>query len=238
MKEKRSVAIVLAAGKGKRMESKVHKQYLLLHDKPILCYCLDVFEKSFIDEVILVVGKGEKEHCEKEIIHKYGYKKVKKIVEGGKERYHSVFSGIMAIDDAEYVYVHDGARPFISEELLIKLKTEVEKSSACVAAVPVKDTIKVSDDEGNVIKTLDRSKLWAVQTPQVFSYFILKKAYESLFYDDKRGNVNIEITDDCMVVEKYTKYRSKLVYSTYKNIKITTKEDLMIAKIFSLEESE
>lgn len=232
----KSVAIVLSAGKGKRMGSKVHKQYLLLEDKPVLCYCLDVFEKSFVDEVVLVVGKGEQDFCKQEIVDKFGYKKIKTIVEGGKERYHSVFHGIEAIESADVVYIHDGARPFITEKLLSDLDKEVKTSKACVAAVPVKDTIKTVDANGFTEKTLDRNTLWAVQTPQVFDFFVVKKAYESLIADENRGET-IHVTDDCMVVENYTDFRSKMIYSTYKNIKITTEEDLVIAKSFILEES-
>ena len=235
---KKNIAIVLAAGKGKRMRSTVYKQYLLLQKKPVICYCLDVFEQSFIDEIIIVVGKGEQEYCEKEIVQKYGYHKVSKIVEGGQERYHSVFFGLKAIENAEYVFIHDGARPFISEELLLELKKEVEKNKACVAAVPVKDTIKEADEFGMTLKTLERSKLWAVQTPQVFLFPIVKKAYENLINDEKKGILLTKITDDCMVVEKYAGVQSKLVYSTYKNIKITTEEDLIIANTFMLEETE
>lgn len=234
MTSKKNVAIVLSAGKGKRMGSKVHKQYLFLEDKPVLCYCLDVFEHSFIDEVVLVVGKGEQDFCETEIVEKYGYKKVKTIVEGGRERYHSVFNGIAAIDEAETVYIHDGARPFISEKILIDLEKEVKLSKACVAAVPVKDTIKIVDEQGLTLETLERSKLWVVQTPQVFDYVVVKKAYEKMMEEENRGET-IHVTDDCMVVEKYTEFRSKMVYSTYKNIKITTEEDLVIAKSFILE---
>ncbi len=234
MKNKK-VAIVLAAGKGKRMGGNVHKQYLLLQDKPILCYCLDVFEKSFIDEIILVVGVGEQAYCEEEIVQKYGYQKISQIVEGGKERYHSVFAGLKAIESAEYVFIHDGARPFISEKLLQELQNEVEINKACVAAVPVKDTIKVSDAKEIAIDTPDRSTLWAVQTPQVFSFDEVKSAYERLLFDEENGTLHKNITDDCMVLEDYMGRQSKLVFSTYKNIKITTEEDLMIAQIFAQE---
>ena len=231
---KKNVAIVLAAGKGKRMGGGTRKQYLFLEDKPVLCYCLDVFERSFIDEVILVVGKEEQEFCKNEIVEKYGYKKVETIIEGGRERYHSVYNGIQAIDEAEIVYIHDGARPFISEKILEDLRIEVKNSRACVAAVPVKDTIKIVDSEGKTIDTLDRSKLWAVQTPQVFEFSIVKNAYDIMMAEENRGST-MHVTDDCMVVEKYTELRSKMVYSTYKNIKITTEEDLIIAKSFLLE---
>ena len=117
--EHHNTAIVLSAGKGKRMQSKIHKQYLLIDDKPVIYYSLKAFEDSFIDSVVLVVGKDEEEYCRKEIIEKYGLTKVKAIVEGGKERYHSVSNGINAICwDCDYVYIHDGARPFVSEKII------------------------------------------------------------------------------------------------------------------------
>ena len=115
----RTTAIVLAAGQGKRMNCDVHKQYLLINDKPVLYYSLKVFEDSFIDDVVLVVGKGEEEYCRKEIIERYSFTKIRVITEGGKERYHSVAKGINAITwKCDFVFVHDGARPFINNEIL------------------------------------------------------------------------------------------------------------------------
>ena len=119
----------LAAGQGKRMQSKVHKQYLLLQDKPVLFYALKAFEDSFIDDIVLVVGKDEEEYCRKEIIDKYGFKKVRAIIEGGKERYHSVAYGIKAIQwECNYIFIHDGARPFISREILNRVFEQVKKN--------------------------------------------------------------------------------------------------------------
>ena len=111
-------AVVLAAGRGKRMESSVHKQYLLLHEKPVLYYALKAFEESPVQEIVLVVGKGEIEYCQKEIVEKYGFQKISHIIEGGAERYHSVYCGLKAIKGADYVLIHDGARPFLDEEII------------------------------------------------------------------------------------------------------------------------
>ena len=126
------VAIVLAAGQGKRMNSPVSKQYLQIQSKPILCYCLDVFEQSFIDEVILVVGKNEIDFCRNEILASTSYSKLTAIVEGGKERYHSVMEGLRVIQDCDYVYIHDGARPFLSLDILDRMEEQLITEQACI----------------------------------------------------------------------------------------------------------
>lgn len=228
----KTAAIVLAAGQGKRMNSKVAKQYLLLQDKPILYYALRVFEESFVDEVILVTGSGEEEYCRREIQDKYGFHKITKIVAGGKERYHSVYQGLCALSDAEYVFIHDGARPFLSQEILNRAYETVQQTDACVVGVPVIDTIKTVDDEGLVVNTPDRAHLWSVQTPQVFSYSLIKSAYDILIEKEveliARG---IRITDDAMVAETFLNCPVKMVEGSYENIKITTPEDLPRAKL-------
>ena len=229
-----TTAIVLAAGQGKRMQSNVHKQYLLIQDKPVLYYALQVFETSFVDDIVLVVGKDEKEYCQKEIVEKYGFTKVKMIVEGGKERYHSVAYGINAIDwKCDYIFIHDGARPFISEEILRRAFKEVQKSKACVVGMQVKDTVKIADADGFVESTPNRANVWQIQTPQIFEAELIKKAYECLLIEEvdllSRG---VSITDDAMVVEYFSKIPVKLVEGSYQNIKITTPEDLEIARVF------
>ena len=223
-----NVAIVLAAGQGKRMNSKVQKQYLLIKDRPVLYYTLNSFETSpLISEIILVTGKDEIEYCRKEIVENYGFTKVVKIVAGGKERYHSVYEGIQAIDSADYVLIHDGARPFVNYEIIERACAAVEEYKACVVGMPVKDTIKIADEEGFAAQTPDRRKVWQVQTPQVFEYELIKNAYEKLMIEEPEG-----ITDDAMVVETMTDHKVKLVEGSYRNIKITTPEDLDIATIF------
>ena len=151
-------AVVLAAGRGKRMESSVHKQYLLLHEKPVLYYALKAFEESPVQEIVLVVGKGEIEYCQKEIVEKYGFQKISHIIEGGAERYPSVYCGLKAIKGADYVLIHDGARPFFDEEIIKRNIQAVREYQACVAGMPVKDTIKISDEEEFAAATPDRSK--------------------------------------------------------------------------------
>ena len=115
---KKITAIVLAAGKGSRMQSKVPKQYLPILEKPVLFYSLQAFEQSIVDEIVLVTGKEEQEYCKKEIVEKYGFQKVVHIVEGGAERYHSVYQGLLAVKDADYVLIHDGARPLITIDII------------------------------------------------------------------------------------------------------------------------
>ena len=229
-----TTAIVLAAGQGKRMQSKVHKQYLLIQNKPVIYYALQVFENSFINDVVLVVGKGEEEYCKKEIVEKYGFTKVRVIVEGGKERYHSVAYGIQAIEwKCDYIFIHDGARPFIDEDILCRVFEQVQKSKACVVGMPVKDTVKIADAAGYVESTPDRARVWQIQTPQVFEAKLITDAYARLLEKEVQLlSEGVTITDDAMVVEYFSKLSVKLVEGSYQNIKITTPEDLEIAEVF------
>ena len=229
MQKKKCTAIVLAAGQGKRMGTKVQKQYLEIDGKPVLYYSLNVFEESaIIDEVVLVVGKNQMEYCQNEIVLKYGFDKVKAIVEGGEERYHSVWNGLQEVRVDGYVFIHDGARPFVDEEILKRAYEEVQICKSCVVGMPVKDTIKLADKEGFVDETPERSLVWMIQTPQVFETSLVKNAYELLMEQE-----HIQVTDDAMVVEQMLGYRVKLTLGSYENIKITTPEDLHIAEIFA-----
>lgn len=228
-------AIVLAGGKGSRMNSDIQKQYLLLHGRPVLYYALQAFQNSSVDEIILVVGNGiienlsEEEYCKKQIIDKYHFNKVKHIVIGGNERYDSVMNGLEKIyKNTDYVLIHDGARPCITVELIEHCIQDVVVYKACVAAVPVKDTIKMVDLKDYAVSTPDRNTLWQIQTPQCFEYSLIQKAYHDMMADKEKSN----ITDDAMVVEKYSENKVKMTHSSYKNIKITTPEDLQIANAF------
>lgn len=234
MRKTNTTAIVLAAGQGKRMNSNIQKQYLLINEKPVLYYSLKAFEDSFIDDVVLVVGKDEIEYCKNEIVENYGFKKVKSIVSGGKERYHSVAYGLQAINwSCDYVFVHDGARPFIDNEILARAYQTVKETQAAVVGMPVKDTIKISDEKGYVSQTPNRAYVWQTQTPQVFDKQIISDSYQKLLANEESMiEQGISITDDAMVVEHFTNIKVKLVEGSYKNIKITTPEDLDIAKIF------
>ena len=225
----KTAAIVLAAGKGSRMQADRPKQYLLLKEKPVLYYSLKAFEESSMDEVVLVVGEGEVEYCQKEIVDAYKFKKVTAIIEGGKERYHSVYNGLkeMCKNGVDYVFIHDGARPFVTVELIHKLLEEVKMHQACVAGMPVKDTIKIVDNDQFVTATPERRLVWLVQTPQVFDYKLVYEAYEKIMEKEQAG-----ITDDAMVVEKMTGHPVKLIEADYRNIKITTPEDIVIGESF------
>lgn len=222
------IAIVLAAGQGKRMGSKIQKQFLEIQGKPVLYYSLACFEASpLIQEIILVTGKDCIEYCRKEIVEKYNFKKVGKITAGGKERYDSVYAGLLACKDADYVFIHDGARPFIDTQILERAFQAVKECGACVVGMPSKDTIKIADEDGYVKDTPDRKNVWTIQTPQVFAYDVIRQAHEEV----RRGNMQ-GITDDAMVVEQQGKYRVKMVEGSYKNMKITTPEDLLVAESF------
>lgn len=227
MEKQKYTAIVLAAGSGKRMNSKVRKQYLIIQDRPVLYYSLKAFEDSAVDEIVLVVGKGEEKFCRKEIVDKYGISKVKAIVEGGKERYHSVFEGLKQTSDADYVLIHDGARPFVNQDIIRRCMQEVQKYQACVVGMPVKDTIKIADEEGYAKQTPDRKNVWMIQTPQTFSYALIYEAYEEMLKTEDTA-----ITDDAMVLERIKGKKSKLIEGSYRNIKITTPEDLLIANVY------
>lgn len=231
-KEKRCTAIVLAAGSGKRMESDIPKQFMTLGNQPLICYSLRTIEQSkIIDDCILVTGKENIPYVESEIIEKYGFHKVKCIVAGGSERYESVFRGLQAMESRDgYTFIHDGARPFLTEEILRQTYEAVKKYDACVAAMPVKDTVKIADVEDFAVQTPNRSLVWAVQTPQVFAAELICRAYEMLFESlEELRRKNISVTDDAMVAETMLGIRVKLVKASYENIKITTPEDMKTA---------
>ncbi len=240
MKKKRCTAVVLAAGSGKRMKSSTAKQFMLLKDKPLVYYALQAVEKSnIIDDCILVTGAGDIVWAEKNIVEKYHFNKVDTIIAGGSERYASVMNAMRLIADGDmriknrdgYVFIHDGARPFLTEKILEDTYEAVQKYHACVAAVRSKDTVKLADKEGFAAQTPERSRVWNVQTPQVFDTKLIVEAYarleKSLKEFPEKGAV---ITDDAMVVENFTDYRVKLVEASYENIKLTTPEDLLQAE--------
>lgn len=220
-------AIVLAAGAGKRMNSTVHKQYMLLDERPVLYYSLKAFEESEVTEIILVVGAGEEAYCKTQIIDKYGIEKIRAIVPGGRERYHSVYAGLAAAQGADYVLIHDGARPLVAADMIKRSIECVRTGQSCVVGMPVKDTIKVLDGEGFVKETPDRRTLWQMQTPQTFPYAMIRAAYEKIVAEDDNT-----VTDDAMVLEKVTGQRVKVIEGSYQNLKITTPEDLLVASAY------
>lgn len=224
----KNTAIVLAAGQGKRMNSKVQKQFLEIGSKPLLYYSLKCFQEcSWIHEIILVTGEEFISYCKEEIVNKYGLTKVRNITAGGKERYDSVYRGLLVCKDAEYVLIHDGARPFITQEILERGMEGVKATGACVVGMPSKDTVKISNEEGFVQETPDRNSVWTVQTPQIFAYDLIRQTHESFRGGDMTG-----ITDDAMMVERENRAKIRLVEGSYRNIKVTTPEDLDMAEIF------
>ena len=231
----KTIAIIAAGGQGKRIESrlwrdegKLPKQFLMLKDKPILAHTVDKFERcELVDEIILVVPEDYLNYCSQTIVDKYGFNKVRKVIPGGKERQDSVWSGLKACpNNTSIVVIHDGVRPLISPDKiseLIKIWQE-KKSAGVVLAVPVKETVK-RVEQGNIITTLDRSKLWLTQTPQTFEYKLILDAYE------KAKENNFTGTDDSVLVERLG-YEVTILEGSYKNIKITTIEDLQVAEKF------
>ena len=224
-------AIVLAAGSGSRMKSKTKKQFMEIKGKPVIWYSLFEFEKSRVDEIMLVTGKEDIDYCKKEIVEKYNLKKIKNVVAGGSERYESVYNGLKEVT-GNIVLIHDGARPLINNEIIERSIEGTIKSDACVVGVPVKDTIKRANKEGYIIDTPNRSELWITQTPQSFKTDLVKMAYKKMKEELEKGNTTLNITDDAMVVEEFTTNQVRFVQGDYKNIKVTTPEDIDIAELF------
>ena len=224
-------AIVLAAGSGSRMKSKTKKQFMEIKGKPVIWYSLFEFEKSRVDEIILVTGKEDIDYCKKEIVEKYNLKKIKNVVAGGSERYESVYNGLKEVT-GNIVLIHDGARPLINNEIIERSIEGTIKSDACVVGVPVKDTIKRANKEGYIIDTPNRSELWITQTPQSFKTDLVKMAYKKMKEELEKGNTTLNLTDDAMVVEEFTTNQVRFVQGDYKNIKVTTPEDIDIAELF------
>jgi 2-C-methyl-D-erythritol 4-phosphate cytidylyltransferase len=225
-------AIVLAAGSGSRMHSDIPKQYIQLQGHPLLYYSLRAFEDSEVDDIVLVTAAGSVGYCRENIVGQYGFRKVRAVVAGGAERYLSVYEGLKAAADADYVLIHDGVRPLLDQASISRSIECVRETGACVIGTRVKDTIKLADGDSYVAGTPERSSLWAVQTPQSFSRALLMEAYERLFATQDAGEPLPAITDDAMIVEQMMSHKVKLVEGSYENIKVTTPEDLCIAAAF------
>lgn len=230
------IAIVLAAGQGRRMQSKVAKQYMEINGNPMLYYSLKAFQDSVVDEIIVVVGEDEVDYCREHILDRYGFNKVKAIVTGGKERYLSVYNALRTVEerivtgilegDNRYVLIHDAARPLITKQIIEDAIQGVVSNKAIVVAVPSKDTIKIANEAGTIEYTPKRSLTYIIQTPQAFEFDLLMKSYQEVM-----KCTNLEITDDAMIVEHGSKQSIKIVEGDYKNIKVTTPEDIKIAEI-------
>lgn len=245
--KKHCTAVVLAGGAGSRMKSGVAKQFLPLRGRPVLWYCLEAVQQSAVLDDCLLVG-GEREetlaYMRREIVEKYGFSKVKAVIAGGAQRCWSV-ANAMAVLGAEgetplsnrdgYVFIHDGARPFLTEEIIRRAYDAVREWGACVAAVPSKDTVKIADGQGFAARTPDRGLVWSIQTPQVFSASLIQEAYGRLRkeWKDRTGKEGSPpVTDDAGVAERYLGARIKLVEGSYRNIKLTTPEDMQTAEAF------
>lgn len=218
-------AIVLSAGVGKRMGSDIPKQYLMLKDKPVLAHSLLTFENSDVDDIIIVCGAGDEDYIKEEFVDKYSLKKVSAICAGGAERYNSVFNGLKACKDTDFVLIHDGARPYVTNEIIKRNIEEVQKYKAVVTAVKATDTVKIADSDGFVVSTPERKNVYFMQTPQTFSFSLVFDAYASYIKETENGS-SFSATDDAQVVEVYGKEKVKLIEGDYSNTKITIKADL------------
>jgi 2-C-methyl-D-erythritol 4-phosphate cytidylyltransferase len=246
--QKRVVAIVPAAGLGKRFGKDTNKPFQSLGGKPLIIWSLETLESVHeIEEIIPVLKVEDMEYGQK-IFKKYNISKIKSIAPGGKERQDSVYNGLRLIKNKDcLVLIHDGVRPFIQKELIEKAIQELLTPSVStfphsggfteakangingvVLGVPVKDTIKEAED-GIIKKTLKRGSLWAIQTPQIFPYDKMIHAYEKAM---KEGFYS---TDEAALIEKYGG-KIMIVIGSYKNIKITTPEDMQIAEMFHLKQ--
>ncbi len=220
-----NTAIVLAAGKGTRMNAGMNKQFMLINDRPLLAQTLAAFQScNAIDSIILVAGREELKTCKEQILDVYGFDKVDKLVSGGSERQQSVYNGILELeDDCNIVVIHDGARPILPEGIIERCIEGAKIYGAVSAGMPAKETIKILNEEGFVQYTPERGKVWVTQTPQAFKRDIIEKAHET-------ANIKgISGTDDAFLVECMG-IKVKMLEGSYENIKITTPEDIIFAE--------
>ncbi|MDD2541050.1 MAG: 2-C-methyl-D-erythritol 4-phosphate cytidylyltransferase [Desulfuromonadaceae bacterium] len=225
----KSVALIPAAGMGKRMGASINKQYLQLNDMPIVARTISIFEQSpLIDVIYLVIPAEEIAYCRKHIVNAYGFKKVAAIVPGGKERQNSVMNGLNAmrefVSDNDVILIHDGVRPLVTEQMLQASINAAALHDGALVAVPVKDTIKTVRD-GIICGTPPRETLWQAQTPQSFRFGKIYRAHLSAEADNFSG------TDDASLIE-YAGGNVHIIPGDYRNIKITTPEDLILAEAF------
>ncbi|MDO4409084.1 MAG: 2-C-methyl-D-erythritol 4-phosphate cytidylyltransferase [Eubacteriales bacterium] len=231
----RCTAVMLAAGMGLRMGGDIRKQYLMLGGMPMFLHSIKTMQESpIITDVVVMVHKDDVEVV-RGLLDEYGCaEKLRRIVVGGKERVHSVARGLESIDwPCDYVFIHDCARPFLDQPTLERLFETVQRTKACVAGVPAKDTVKIVDEDCDVKTTPNRASVWIVQTPQVFELDLIRNAHrKALAQEDYLASRGIILTDDAMVAELAGECRVRMVMATYRNIKITTPEDLVIGDAF------
>jgi 2-C-methyl-D-erythritol 4-phosphate cytidylyltransferase len=218
------VAIIPAAGVGRRMGGAVEKQFLQLRGIPILAHTLKVFDQSpEVDGIVLVVAPQQRQILDTEVIGPHPCGKLLEIIEGGPERQDSVANGLRAIPpECDLVVVHDGVRPLVSVDLLALVLEKARRHGAAIAAVPASDTVKQAEDQ-KVVATLERETIWLAQTPQAFHVNLLRRAYE------KAASDRIVLTDDAALVERIG-VTVHLVRSSAENIKVTTPSDLVVAE--------
>jgi 2-C-methyl-D-erythritol 4-phosphate cytidylyltransferase len=222
----KSAALIVSAGKGCRFPGEKKKQFLSLAGKPLLCHALDRFEASpFIDTIHLVVGLEDMDYTLTEIVEAYGYRKISRIVPGGRSRQESVKNGILSLSsEVDLVAIHDGVRPFVTPKMIEESIRAARQFKAAVIATPVKETIKMVDRDRTVLSTLDRESLWQIQTPQTFQLEVIKLAIQKAAEDGFLG------TDDASLVERIG-IKVYILPGSYTNIKITTPEDLILANL-------
>jgi 2-C-methyl-D-erythritol 4-phosphate cytidylyltransferase len=220
-------AVIVSAGKGLRFMEGKKKQFTFLEGRPILAHTLEKFETCpLIRSVRLVVGQEDMDYCLEEIVEKYRFQKVSKIVPGGKWRQESVKNGIDALPkDTDIVPIHDGVRPLITQAMIEDSIHAAVRFGAVVLATPVKETIKMSNPDGTVLKTLDRESLWQIQTPQTFQINVIREAHNQAIADGFVG------TDDASLVERLG-VKVHILPGSHTNIKITTPEDFVLASLF------
>ena len=216
-------AVIVAGGSGRRMGAAVPKQYLELCGVPILVRTMCAFAAwDRLDDMILVTAEDQMEYCVEEIVARYAIPKVRAVTAGGKERMESVRAGLAACPDADYVFIQDAVRPFVTRDILERGWQMARACGNAVCGVPAKDTVKIADAEGVVQQTPPRDRVWIVQTPQIFSGPLIRSAYEALGDCAPAG-----ITDDAMVLEYSRKAPVHMFQGAYTNIKITTPDDLV-----------
>ena len=235
MTEDRCTALLLAAGKGLRVGGDIRKQYLEVAGAPLFTYSVRAMQESpLITDIVLLVPDGDEEKCREILAARNLMEKVRRITPGGDERYHTVCLGLEAVDWAcDYVFIHDCARPFLDQATICRLYEAVREVGACVAGMPSKDTVKLTDGDGYVAGTPNRGNVWIVQTPQVFAFDLIREAHRRLMSRlDELLEKGISITDDAMVAEQMMHSKIRLVEASYRNIKVTTPEDLVVAEAF------
>lgn len=232
--EIRNTAVLLAAGRGKRMNMEGYKQYLEIQGAPLFTYSLRTLTESpVITDIVITVNEGDEDHM-RDLVRQHGLsEKVRAVVHGGAERFLSVYEGLKAVSwPCDFVYVHDSARAFLDQETLLRLDRAVRECGSAVAGVPSKDTVRITDGTGRMIETPNRNTVWIVQTPQVFRFHDILRAHELLLaHLDEVTAKGITITDDAMVADTMLGIKSQMVMASYTNIKLTTPDDLELAEL-------